>query len=1346
MNKEIAVYDNTISARTYLSYIAEQAGGFACVGRDGKLYIKNFRCADGKKIAEGNNITLNDLKNVYAKIKPRGYSLQETRDGKNKFNLDYIRQPFSNYKITDTGVNITKCWVADLYTSENVIKTFKPNTTYTMKVKAKVVSRPSTMVSSQNALFALYRATSGDLPSVWRECISMPDKGTIALNKEKEYVTTFTTPADMTNVRFLAYTFYGNNDGSTTGTVLGEIDISEIMLVEGSYTSETFPEFELYGVSPTSKYLSPIRNAGDNINIFDKSNVNKLSAYFWSGSTIQTLNTRRIIYVPCKPNTMYSVSKKAGKKFILSTTKVTPALGVQTFEFVQEDTASLLSLKTPPDARYLLVQYFDTSADTLTEQEILDSIKIEEGVGTSYSPHNCGNINIFKVNKNLANMDLLYQKMQSFNTTNLSQKIVDERNCIAFSNSSYQNVRGFKGLPNRYKENTRYKFSFYARLQDTSDTAKNYSLFLQTFDKSGKLINNVRCPNATEWTKFELITPENTSLYYFDFSYSNPAMWLIDKETFMIEEYKEGKSSNYIKNQEQNIVFPLNEGQRLYKNSYLAEDGIHHKRNQIELDGTENWIALNKIYYMQVLDKRSNKVNTKNAIMSNQFLQTEYMEGSGSLDKGYMTERYYTTGNLNVFFNYDDGEGGVSNWKTYLASQKTAGTPVILEYELAEEKIEPYTEEQKRIFNILDNFKLYEDINYIKSNSDMEILSVAEIELRLFKSYKWGEKFQISRVRYEDGVQLFEKGNTTGNTVYINQDNIYILDQEQIDKIYDDLNELEVYSFTGESTIDPAYDIGDIIVIDNKKIIYQGQTRYGGKWIANINSKIQSKEKEETTTRKPSQKTINRRVQSRINQAEGKIEQLAEETSENSEKITKHEQDINGITQSVSEVKTEIKSVDSKADSINKNLSNNYYTRTQTENKITQTAESTISEVSKTYSTKTETSNAKQEAIKSANSETDNKLKGYTETSKLGTAIEQNYEHVKVAWNQISDFIQMMIINNNASFAILDKNKKVIMALDKNGQHFYKEDGNEFGEMGVNKIDNQNYISFGVTGEYEKEISNGMAWGITTKSDGKFWPVLYIKNFAMGPKNSDGSSGELVLSGCNLVLEGIGNGILSGSIKIYGDPGGDRLYFVDISSNKTLLDIKLGNVLEGNSISILNKIKFYENDAGSNTFKIGDSNNYVILTDAGDVSCQHIYCDGDMYSTGYLTAEKGISCPDGYVSGIAFVNNSRVETKKNIKKYKKKALNEIINTDIYSFNYNVEGDKSKKHIGFIIGDKYRCSEEILAQDKENNKIGADIYSMVSLAYKAIQEQQEQIEELKSIINKQQEQIDKIIEN
>ena len=39
---QVAVYDNTITAREYISYIAELAGGYAFIGRDGKLYIKTI--------------------------------------------------------------------------------------------------------------------------------------------------------------------------------------------------------------------------------------------------------------------------------------------------------------------------------------------------------------------------------------------------------------------------------------------------------------------------------------------------------------------------------------------------------------------------------------------------------------------------------------------------------------------------------------------------------------------------------------------------------------------------------------------------------------------------------------------------------------------------------------------------------------------------------------------------------------------------------------------------------------------------------------------------------------------------------------------------------------------------------------------------------------------------------------------------------------------------------------------------------------------------------------------------------------------------------------------------------
>lgn len=597
-----------------------------------------------------------------------------------------------------------------------------------------------------------------------------------------------------------------------------------------------------------------------------------------------------------------------------------------------------------------------------------------------------------------------------------------------------------------------------------------------------------------------------------------------------------------------------------------------------------------------------------------------------------------------------------------------------------------------------------------------------EISLEMFGEYKWGEEFKISKVSYEDGVRSFKFGDDTRNNLWINQENMYIVDEDQVQKIYNKIKDLTVNTFEGKVIIDPAIDIGDKIVINGKNVIYQGEMSLEGRFIAQISSKIQIKQKEETTVKKESQKVVNRRVQSRIAQAEGKIEQLVEETTENSEKLTKHEQDINGITQSVSEVKTEIKTVDGKADkaqstantakstadSTNKNLSNNYYTKTETNSQITQKAESITSEVSKTYSTKTETSTAKTEAINSANSSTDNKLKGYTETSKLGTAIEQNYEHVKVAWNQISDFIQMMIINKNASLAILDKDKNVMMALDKNGQHFYKSDGNTvFGEMGVQTVDKQNYISFAVPTDYGKSVEDGMAWGVITSSDDKFWPIMYIKNFTMPPKNSEGCTGEMVLDGCDLVLNSANAGIVATNIKMHGDamPG---LYIDDTSTGQLLLSIipQIGNIYP--SISILDKISFYVDLAGNHTLRIGEENCNCTLSDDGFIVCRRLHVEGNITATGEV------------------ISNSSIKVKKNIERYQSRALDEILKTDIYMFNYKSE-EESKKTIGTIIGDGYNCSKEIMSSNKE----GINLYSMVSIAYKAIQEQQDEIEKLQA---------------
>ena len=94
-------------------------------------------------------------------------------------------------------------------------------------------------------------------------------------------------------------------------------------------------------------------------------------------------------------------------------------------------------------------------------------------------------------------------------------------------------------------------------------------------------------------------------------------------------------------------------------------------------------------------------------------------------------------------------------------------------------------------------------------------------------------------------------------------------------------------------------------------------------------------------------------------------------------------------------------------------------------------------------------------------------------------------------------------------------------------------------------------------------------------------------------------------------------------------------------------------------------------------------------------------------------------------------------TQTSLEKYKKNfeklenAITIIKNTDIYKYNLKTEEDKTKKHIGFIIGSNYNYAKEITSEKND----GVDLYSMISVAYKAIQEQQEQIELLQEEINK-----------
>ena len=111
---------------------------------------------------------------------------------------------------------------------------------------------------------------------------------------------------------------------------------------------------------------------------------------------------------------------------------------------------------------------------------------------------------------------------------------------------------------------------------------------------------------------------------------------------------------------------------------------------------------------------------------------------------------------------------------------------------------------------------------------------------------------------------------------------------------------------------------------------------------------------------------------------------------------------------------------------------------------------------------------------------------------------------------------------------------------------------------------------------------------------------------------------------------------------------------------------------------------------------------------------------------------KFVVTDQGVCKAMSWVTGSRAELKENIVPYHKSAIQEVMNSDVYYYDIKDRGQgewQYGRHIGFVIGDGYNVSQDIL--DGGNGDV--DMYSALAIAYKAIQEQQREIEELKNLI-------------
>nr|DAY80326.1 MAG TPA: hypothetical protein [Caudoviricetes sp.] len=185
--------------------------------------------------------------------------------------------------------------------------------------------------------------------------------------------------------------------------------------------------------------------------------------------------------------------------------------------------------------------------------------------------------------------------------------------------------------------------------------------------------------------------------------------------------------------QEQTEYFPLSEGQKLYKNSYLANDGIHHVRKQYTFTGNEEIVLSNRQYEncasfyfnnQNLINKQNNYI-TKEMCSHFAYDSLAYNENR---DVECITDNTGIPHRLIIFQILKTRLTSIdtTGFKAYLSEQYANGTPVIVEYELAEEEIVPYTEEQKAAWEKLRHFTLFKGINNITSTANAKITYVRD--------------------------------------------------------------------------------------------------------------------------------------------------------------------------------------------------------------------------------------------------------------------------------------------------------------------------------------------------------------------------------------------------------------------------------------------------------------------------------------------------------------------------------------------------------------------------------------------------------------------------------------------
>ena len=114
-----------------------------------------------------------------------------------------------------------------------------------------------------------------------------------------------------------------------------------------------------------------------------------------------------------------------------------------------------------------------------------------------------------------------------------------------------------------------------------------------------------------------------------------------------------------------------------------------------------------------------------------------------------------------------------------------------------------------------------------------------------------GEKKKITRVVYDGGAFKWEFGDETGETLYLQKDNVFIVNEGIVENIYNNIKDFEFYIIdVPQAPMDSTIKAGDVITFDDNGVMYptiaQYTMSYAGGWVGSYKISVNTERQQET--------------------------------------------------------------------------------------------------------------------------------------------------------------------------------------------------------------------------------------------------------------------------------------------------------------------------------------------------------------------------------------------------------------------------------------------------------------------------------------------------------------------